>query len=278
MYPAYNPQLTGTRVQWPESAALAAKTGFPGCDVAIMTAMKAGLDTTRDTLAKYKLRAAAVDLPVDFRKDDETFQNGLKLLPDVASFAAAIDCPRMVTYILSSSDRPKPEQRKLLLGRFRAVADVLARSHVRLGLEFLGPLHIRKAQPYEFIYRMDEMLAFAKECGSNCGLLLDTWHWHHAGATVDDILAAGKERIVHVHFNDAARQAPEDVRDNQRLLPGEGVINLKGCLQALQKIGYADALSVEVFGRGLKEMPVEEAARLGFEAATRTMRDAGVSS
>jgi hypothetical protein len=100
MYPAYNAQLTGARVQWPESAALAAKTGFPGCDVAIMTATKAGLDTTRDTLAKYRLRAV-----------DETFQNGLKLLPDVASFAAAIDCPRMVTYILSSSDKPKPEQR-----------------------------------------------------------------------------------------------------------------------------------------------------------------------
>ena len=276
MYPAYNAQLTGARVQWPESAALAASAGFPGCDVAIMTAMKAGLDTTRDTLAKYKLRAAAVDLPVDFRRDDETFQNGLKLLPDVASFAAAIDCPRMVTYILSSSDKPKPEQRKLLLDRFRAVAGVLARSHVRLGLEFLGPLHIRKAQPYEFIYKMDEMLAFSKECGSNCGLLLDTWHWHHAGATVDDILAAGKERIVHVHFNDAARQAPQDVRDNRRLLPGEGVIDLKGCLQALQKIGYEDALSVEVFGRGLKEMPVEDAARLGFEAAIRTMREAGV--
>jgi sugar phosphate isomerase/epimerase len=276
MYPAYNPQLTGGRVQWPESAPLAAQAGFPGCDVAILTAMKHGPASTRDTLAKNNLRPAAVDLPVDFRKDQDTFRNGLNALPDLASLAAAIDCPRMVTYILSSSDKPKTEQRKILLDRFRAVADVLARSHVRLGLEFLGPLHIRKAQPYEFIYRMDEMLAFAKECGSNCGLLLDTWHWHHAGATVDDILAAGKERIVHVHFNDAARQAPEDVRDNQRLLPGEGVINLKGCLQALQKIGYQDALSVEVFGRGLKEMPVEQAARLGFDAATRTMHAAGV--
>jgi sugar phosphate isomerase/epimerase len=277
MYPAYNAQLTGGRVNWPESAALAASVGFPGCDVAVMRAMKDGLEPTRATLAQHKLRPAAVDLPVDFRKDEETFRTGLRLLPDVASFAAAIDCPRMVTYILSSSDKPKAEQRKILLDRFRAVADVLARSHVRLGLEFLGPLHIRKQSPYEFIYRMDEMLAFAKECGSNCGLLLDTWHWHHAGATVGDILAAGKDRIVHVHFNDAAKQAPEDVRDNQRLLPGEGVIDLTGCLQALQKIGYADALSVEVFGRGLKEMPVEEAARLGFEAATRTTRKAGVS-
>jgi sugar phosphate isomerase/epimerase len=276
MYPAYNAQLTGGRVQWPESAALAAKAGFPGCDVAIITAMKNGLDATRGTLGASKLRAAAVDLPVDFRKDEETFRNGLRLLPDVASFAAAIDCPRMVTYILSSSDRPKAEQRKMLLGRFRAIADVLARSHVRLGLEFLGPLHIRKAQPYEFIWRMEEMLQFARECGSNCGLLLDTWHWHHAGATVENILSAGKDGIVHVHFNDAAQQAPEDVRDNQRLLPGEGVINLKGCLQALKKIGYEDALSVEVFGRGLKEMPPDEAARLGYQAAARVMRDAGV--
>lgn len=276
MYSAYNAQLTGGRVQWPESAALAAKVGFPGCDVAILTAMKNGLEATRGTLAGMKLRPAAVDLPVDFRKDDETFRNGMRGLPDVASFAAAIDCPRMVTYLLSSSDKPKAEQRKILLDRFRAVADVLARSHVRLGLEFLGPLHIRKQFPYEFIYRMDEMLAFAKECGPNCGLLLDTWHWYHAGATVEDILAAGKDGIVHVHFNDAAKQAPEDVRDNQRLLPGEGVINLTGCLQALQKIGYADALSVEVFGRGLKEMPVDEAARLGYEAATNVMRSAGV--
>ena len=156
-------------MQWPESAALAAKTGFPGCDVAIMTGMKAGLYSTRETLAKYKPRAAAVDLPVDFRKDDETFQNGLKLLPDVAWFAAAIDCPRMVTYILSSSDKPKAEQRRILLGRFRAVADVPARSHVRLGLEFLGPLHIRKAQPYEFIYRMDDCWRSRRSAGRTAG-------------------------------------------------------------------------------------------------------------
>jgi sugar phosphate isomerase/epimerase len=277
MYPAYNPQLTGSRVQWPESAPLAAKVGFPGVDVSITTALKDGLGPTRALLARYGLKPGACDLPVDFRKDDATFRRSLEALPEAASLAAAIGCPRMITYLLSSSDKPKAEQRALLLARFRAIADILARSHVRLGLEFLGPLHIRRAQPYEFIWRMDEMLAFAKECGSNVGLLVDTWHWHHAGATVNDILAAGKDGIVHVHFNDAAQQAPEDVCDNQRLLPGEGVINLKGFLQALKKIGYEDALSVEVFGRGLKDMPVEDATRLGRDAAFKVMREAGVA-
>jgi sugar phosphate isomerase/epimerase len=183
----------------------------------------------------------------------------------------------MVTWILSSGDLPKSENRKLHLRRLKACADILARSHVRLGLEFLGPLHIRKAKPYEFIWRMNEMLEFAKECGPNVGLLLDSWHWYHAGATLPDIIRAGREAIVHVHFNDSAKLAPEDVRDSERLMPGEGVIDLVGFLQTLKRIGYSDGVSVEVFGRGLKDMPVEEAAALSFRTAKSVFDKAGVA-
>jgi sugar phosphate isomerase/epimerase len=108
------------------------------------------------------------------------------------------------------------------------------------------------------------------------GLLLDVWHWHHAGATTQDIVAAGRDAIVHVHFNDAPNLPPEQIRDNERLLPGEGVINLTGFLQALQKIGYRDALSVEVFGRGLKNMPPAEAAKMGLDASLAVFKKAGV--
>jgi sugar phosphate isomerase/epimerase len=104
---------------------------------------------------------------------------------------------------------------------------------------------------------------------------LDSWHWHHAGATTQDIIAAGRERIVHVHFNDAPNLPPDQIKDNERLLPGEGVIDLVGFLQALQKIGYQDALSVEVFGR-LKDVPVTEAAKMGLESSLQVFRKAGV--
>src|SRR3954471_3252502 len=115
MYPAYNPQLTGGRVQWPDSAPLAAKAGFPGVDVGLPSAIKNGLDSTRKLLDEMKLRPAVVDLPVDFRKDDETFRSGLRLLPDAASFSAAMGCPRMTTYLMSSSDKPKAELRRIYL-------------------------------------------------------------------------------------------------------------------------------------------------------------------
>jgi sugar phosphate isomerase/epimerase len=277
MYLSLNPTIVAGRVHWPEFARLAAKVGYPGVDVDLGAAMKAGLPATNALLEELKIKPAAINLPVEFRKDDATFGKDLDQLGDAASFSAALGCPRMITWLMPSSKTPKAELRALYLKRFRACADVLARSHVRLGLEFLGPLHLRQQEPYEFIWRMPEMLAFARECGPNVGLLLDVWHWHHAGATTDDIIKAGKDGIVHVHFNDAPKLPPDQIRDNERLMPGEGVINLVGFLRALRQIGYQDALSVEVFGKFLEKMTPEDAARRALEASRGVMQKAGVA-
>ncbi len=275
MYLSLNSVLLSGRVPWPDFPRLAAKVGFPGTDVMLAPAMKDGAAATNDLLMQLKVKPASIDFPVEFRKDDATFEASLSKLDACARFAADIHCPRMITYILPSSDTPKDELRAIYKQRFTQSARILAAHNVRLGLEFLGPLHLRKAKPHEFIWRMNEMLEFAKECGPNVGLLLDSWHWHHAGATTDDIIAAGRDRIVHVHFNDSPNLPPDQIRDNQRLLPGEGVINLVGFLRALQSIGYTDALSVEVFGR-LKDVPPEEAARMGLEASLGVFHKAGV--
>ena len=80
---------------------------------------------------------------------------------------------------------------------------------------------------------VDEMLEFAKECGPNVGLELDSWHWHHAGATVKDIIAAGKDNIITVQGNDAPRLPPARIRRYERLLPGAGVMQLAGFVRAL---------------------------------------------
>ncbi len=183
----------------------------------------------------------------------------------------------MLGILPPSSQTPKIELRKIIKERLSAVSEILLRSKLRLALEFLGPLHFRTAQPYEFIWRMDEALEFSKECGPNVGLLLDVWHWYHSGATTADILAAGNARIFHVHLSDCPKLPADQVRDNQRVLPGEGVIDLVGFFQALKKIGYHDGVSPEPLGRIPKEMSAEEGARLGLETALTVMRKAGVA-
>jgi sugar phosphate isomerase/epimerase len=89
-------------------------------------------------------------------------------------------------------------------------------------------------------------------------------------------MRAGRERIVHVHVSDAKAQPPADVRDNQRLMPGEGVIDLVGFFQALKKIDYTDAVSPEPLGRVPPEMSPEDGARLGLSTTLEVMKKAGV--
>lgn len=267
--------LAGAKVGWPEFAHMAARLGYPGTEIYLSRAMSEGLDSTRALLKTLKLKPAATDLLVEFRKDEATFQADLKKLEPTVKFSASIGAPGLLTWILPSSDTPKAELRKIYKDRFQAVAAILAPSRMRLGLEFVSPVHLRKLHPYEFIWRMDEMLDFCKECGPNVGLLLDAWHWHHAGATTRDIEDAGAERIVHVHVSDAPKLPPEQIRDNQRLMPGEGVIDLAGFFQALKKVGYKYGVSPEVLGRLKKDTAPEDGARLGLQTTLVVMKKAG---
>jgi sugar phosphate isomerase/epimerase len=276
MYIALNGTLTANRVQWPEFARLASKTGYMGVDVNLGKAMEAGLDATRSLLAETRLKPAIASLPVEFKKDDAEFQKGLSTLAEASQFAFAIGCPRMGTWLLPSSPTPKAELRKLYVDRLRAVCDVLARNHTRLAIEFVSPVHLRRLHPHEFIYRMDEMVELAKELGTNAGVMLDSWHWHHAGGTIQDILAAGGDRIVHVQVADAPKLPPDQIKDGERLLPGEGIIDFNAFFAALKKIGYTGGVSPEIFGRGLKDMPPEEGAKLGLQSTTAVMKKAGV--
>ena len=277
MYLALNGTLVAGRVAWPDFARLAARLGYPGTDVSLGPAMTQGVAATKALLEHLRLKPAVVGLPVEFRKDEATFRQGLDKLEEAARFSAAIGCPRMTTYLLPSSDTPKAELRRLLKTRFQAVAGVLQRSQVRLGLEFIGPVHLRKRWPHEFIWRMDEMCEFAKECGPNVGVLLDSWHWYHAGGTVADILAAGKQAIVHVQVADSPKAPPEKIVDSERLMPGEGVIDWGAFFGSLKRIGYEDGVSPEIFGRGLKDMPPEQGATLGRDTTLAVMRKAGVA-
>jgi sugar phosphate isomerase/epimerase len=279
MYVSLNGSLT-RQMPWPDFVRLAGKLGYGGVDVNLSSAKADGVEATRALLAEAKVKPAIANLPVQFAAPEETvFQDGLKQLDENAKFAAAIGVNRMMAVLSPASPVPKEERRPFIKARVTAIAEVLQRSNVRLGFEFLGPLYFRSnaKAPHPFIWRLPETVALAQECGPNIGVVLDAWHWHHSGGTPAEILAAGKARIVHVHVSDAKPQPPEEVRDNQRHMPGEGIIDLVGFFQALQKIGYEDGVSPEPLGRVPTDMPPEEAAKLALETTLEVMKRAGAA-
>lgn len=251
--------------------------GFEGADVTLGNAMKLGAEPVAAMFRDLKLRPGLVSqIPALFPKDEAVFKTNLEKLGDAAAFARTIGARTMYAVIMPSSDTPKAELRKIYKDRLLAVSELLKKSDLTMGLKFVGLMTLRKRQPHEFIWRMDETLEFAKECGPNIGVMLDSWHWHLAGATPADIVAAGK-RITSVHVSDAGKVDPETVRDDQRLLPGEGVMDLVGFFGALRKIGYEGAISPEPIGRVPRDQWDGAGARLALDATRNIMKKAGIA-
>ena len=274
---------------WPESARLAARLGYGGIDWGLGPAKTAGLEATRALFADLKIQPTIVGLPMTAQVafgDETAFKNALPQLADDVAFVAAVGCRRMMLVLSPRSEQARDARRTLVRDRLAMVGDVLAKSDIRLGLEFLGPLYMRMGGPagrggsapaapqQPFIYTLPETVALGRDCGSNVGVVLDIWHWYHSGGTVEEILATDKTRIVHVHISDARAMAAEDVRDNMRLMPGEGIVNVTGFLRALQKIGYAGGVAPEPLGRIPPDMGAEDAARLAFDTTSAAMRRA----
>jgi sugar phosphate isomerase/epimerase len=269
-----------------DKARLAAATGYGGVDWDLGPAKTAGRAATQALFAELKIKPTIVNLPMarplPFGGEQPAFQEALTQLAEDAAFTAEIGCQKMMLVLPASTTLDRQEQGKLAKDRLAAVAEVLQRSRIRLGLEFLGPLYFRAGRAggppaTPFIWNLPDALALARDCGPNVGVILDAWHWHHAGSTTADILAADKSRIVHLHVSDAKAGPPGEVRDNQRLMPGEGIIDLMGFFKALAQIGYADGVSPEPLGRVPAEMSPEEAARLGLETTLAVLKKAGIA-
>ena len=182
MFISLNNTLLNGKVQWPESARLAAKVGYGGTDISLAGAMKEGLDATKTLLTELKLKPSYANLPVNATRGDENaFKKGMETLEDQVKFAAAMGCSRMMVVMPPATETPKEEFRQTLKRRFEAIGAVLSKHNVRCGFEFLGPLQFRQRAPHEFIWQMNEMVDFARECGPSFGVVLDVWHWYHSG-------------------------------------------------------------------------------------------------
>jgi sugar phosphate isomerase/epimerase len=285
MFVSLNGALT-PKVSGIDKVRLAAKLGFGGVDWDLGPAKTAGLDATKALFTELKVKPTIANLPMarplPFGGDAPAFQEGLKALADDAAFISGIGCRKLMVVLPATAPVSKEEYRKTVVERVSVISEVLQKANLRLGMEFLGPLYMRQGpgrdgQPRTpFIWTLPETAALAKDCGPNIGAVLDVWHWHHSGGTIAEILAAG-DRIVHVHISDAKPAPPEDVRDNQRFMPGEGSIDLIAFLQALKKVGYADAVSPEPLGRIPPEMSAEEGAKLGLDTTLAVMKKAGAA-
>jgi sugar phosphate isomerase/epimerase len=299
MFVSLPPWAVARNTPWPEQARLAARVGYKGIDWAFGSAKTAGVDATKALLAEIGIVPTITNLPMQNALGGEAaaFEAQLPKLAEDAAFCQAIGCRRfqLVLPAVTVDGQSKEARWTVVQGRLSAIGAVLARHDVSISIEFLGPLMFRRARPrpgapppdpnappppppVPFVWTLPEALRLCEASAPNVGVTLDAWHWFHSGGTVADIRAAKAARIHHIHISDAKPMPPEDVLDNMRHFPGEGVIDLVGFLQALKAIGYQGGIAPETIGPRVPDtMPPDESAKLALDATLAVMKKAGVA-
>lgn len=250
----------------PETIDLAVKYGFEGIDPNadyFATLSDDDLKRLIEKMEANNLKFGAAGLPVDFRKDEATFSDGLKKLPTTADSLRRAGVTRVSTWFLPSSNQLTYLQNfRQHAYRMRECALILADRGQRLGFEYVAPRSSRARGKQPFIHCMAEMKELIAAVGTdNVGFRLDSWHWFNAEETSKDVLSLRNEDVVTVDLNDAPSGLTLDqYNDGQRELPAAtGVIPIKSFLDALVEIGYNGPIQAEPNNSDLRATPMDRA-------------------
>ena len=164
------------------------------------------------------------------------------------------------------------EARKTLGEGLRVLADESARLGIPVALE---PMSTFEREVWTLVTTLGEAAELVDEAGADVGLVFDTWHLWNSPELDDDLERYG-DRIVAVQVNDW-RDPTRSWCD--RVLPGDGVIDLGPLLDAVERTGWAGCYDLEVFSDdgkfgndfedSLWKLPADELARRGRERFTQ---------
>lgn len=237
------------------------------------------LDELHDQLNGNGLVWGAANMPVDFRKDQQQFKDGIKELPGIAKTYRKAGVDRISTWL-------RPYHKTLTYNqnfqqtttRLREIAKIVGDQGLRFGVEYVGTKTMWTKAKYSFIHTMQEtkeLIAATK--ADNMGFVLDSWHWYCAGETKDDLLTLKNKDIVACDLNDAPADIEvDDQIDNRRELPSStGVIDVKAFLSALVEIGYDGPIRAEPFNQPLNELDNDAACAATSKAIAKAFAMVG---
>lgn len=103
------------------------------------------------------------------------------------------------------------------------------------------------------VYHLNQAWQIVLEANSpDATLVVDAFHNFRGGATLQDLRSIPIERIAHYHIDDAPAEPPrEQQSDPDRVMVGDGILDLKSELDYLRQSGYQGFVSLELFNREL---------------------------
>ena len=142
---------------------------------------------------------------------------------------------------------------------YRRLLEVGVEMGVKPAMEFLGFV--------DQLNTIEDALTILEASGHEAATtVLDPFHVFRGGGSMESIAMLDGSQIAISHFNDApAEPAREIQHDPDRVMPGDGHLDLDRYCQLLAETGYVGWLSLELFREDLWQQDPLEVARRGLE-------------
>lgn len=148
-----------------------------------------------------------------------------------------------------------------MIESFARLCEDAAEAGTQISLEIFPASNVRD---------LPTAIAIAVGAGApNGGLLLDIWHLTRGGIPYEDIATIPPSYIKHIELDDAMKDRVGTIMDDttlRRRLPGEGDFDIPHFIECVRRTGYDGLYGVEILSDEQRRRPVDEAARLSFEA------------
>ncbi|WP_113671391.1 sugar phosphate isomerase/epimerase family protein [Vallitalea guaymasensis] len=193
-------------------------------------------------------------------REEEGYEEILDNLKFLCEMGDIIDCKKIVVVpTFDVGDYTREQIKTETVEKITELANIADDYNVKLAFEFVGYPNCsvnRFEQAYDIVKRVNL---------HNVGLVLDCFHFHAMGSDINDLKKADGNKIFIFHIDDSEDLPIGAIRDDKRLWPGDGVINLDEILATLKVIGYDEMVSVELFRPEYWDMDIEETIRIGKE-------------
>ncbi|MDP3898369.1 MAG: sugar phosphate isomerase/epimerase [Mesorhizobium sp.] len=231
-------------------------TGYDGVEIPIFEGVPddyARLGALLDRIGLGRTAVSAMGDPaMNLIGDAAARKAGIKHVKWAIDCASALGADRLSGPLHStlghfSGMGPTSAEKQRSVSSQRAIGDHAGQKGVTIGLEALN-----RFECY-LLNTMADLSAHVDEIGHpNIKAMYDTFHANIEEADPIGAYTKNARNIVHIHIS-----------ENDRGVPGRGNIPWKKTFSAIRESGYDDWLTIESFGRGLKDLA----------AATKVWRD-----
>lgn len=225
------------------------------------------LDDLADYFQTHHIKPLAFNALVFFNnRDDEGYQEIIREFRQMLETGSKLGVKYIVAVPLVTEQKIlKSDIKASCVEVLKELSDLAEPYGIKIAVEFVGHPQCTVntfGQAYEIVEEVAR---------DNVGLVLDCFHFHAMGSKREDLERADASKIFILHIDDTEDYPIGFLTDEDRVWPGQGVIDLDYILSTIQRKGYSDVVSVELFRPEYYLLDAEEAIRTAKETTLQVI-------